>query len=144
MTVWSTAFLYSYDDSYYACSYLPWPCLDWKELRYRYAAVGYRLSELSNESQALMAVIVATSARVAVYEGIIGPSPLNNMDVLPLQDGLDLASLGDKRDPICNTLVKQAQLKLGESEMLLTPSPETIASLCLLFTLMNGSSTSRL
>ena len=136
----SACFCAALVDSYYSCNYFQQPCIDWSELRYRFNSVSYRLNELPESTQTLMAVIVATASRVAVHEGIIGPSQLNSMVVLPLRPEVDLSSYGEKRDIICRTLERQARQKIISSEMLFKPSPEAIAALYLQFTLQNGQS----
>lgn len=151
----SACFCSALVDSYYACPYFQQPCLDWNELRahgrsvsrlvltafaagHRFTSVGYRLNEMPEETQALMAVVIATASRVAVHEDIIGTSGLNSMTVLPLPEGVDLSAYGKGRDATCRALEREARKKILQSNLLLQPSPEAVAALYLEFTLQNS------
>ena len=139
------AFCSAMVDDYYRCAFVMQPCINvssrmpcihsvltlyqWKELRYRFAAVGYRLAEL-NTMQPLLSVIVAIASRITSHQSGIGSN--SPPDSLATQLDVDVSTLGERRQAVCQSLLNEAERVLDKVGPLGVPSAETVAARYLL------------
>lgn len=100
---------------------------EWKELRYRFAAVGYRIKELDPPMQALLTVIVAISSRITSHQNVVGQGDGPEPSMLGLESSDATSPLGDIRNDRCRLLFSEAETRINEC-LLGTPTAETVAA----------------